>query len=96
MTRILQDPRARTVVVVLLLLLTLGLAWHAVGMGGHGGMEMLGACLAVLVALGLVLSPPQAVIAGEPQQRRPPRLLPLVAQPSGGRHPPQEGTVLRH
>src|SRR5512134_3102569 len=97
MTR-LRDPRLRIVFTVLLLLLTLGLAWHAVGIGTHAGMEMAGACLAVLVALGLVLRPPDIHLVTEtPSDRRPQlRPMPLPRPPSRGRHPPRDCTVLRH
>jgi hypothetical protein len=96
MMRLVADPRARLLLVALLLLLALGLGWHLVGAEHHVEMEVLGACIAALVVLGRVLpSPPArggtlratAVLS----RGRPDADLPAPT----GRHPPDLGTVLR-
>ncbi len=96
MMRLVADPRARLLLVALLVLLALGLGWHLVGAGHHVGMEALGACVAALVALGGILTAPAArgwrlrVAAIAPGGRLGAE-LPVLA----GRHPPDLGTVLR-
>lgn len=93
--RAVGDPRLRVLIVLLLLLLAFALGWHLVGMGDH--TMMLGACLAVVAILGLfaLLRPRRLVLS------IPATAAALPAQPAlelplhGGRHPPDEGTVLR-
>ncbi len=92
-----RDPRLRLLLVVLLLLVVfvmLALAWHLVGMADRG-MMMLGACVATLAAVVLLLGG-----TGRKDSIRPFRAtaLRIVARPPdvllSGRHPPDEGTVL--
>lgn len=91
----LSDPRLRAVVLLLLLFVALALAWHLVGMADHGD-GMMGACVALLVAVGLVfmlreplllaIAPPPDLVQG---------LLSGLGLPGPtGRSPPTEGTVL--
>ncbi len=93
-----RDPRVRVVLLVLVLLLSVGLAWHLVGPAMHEGMQALGLCLAVLalvVGVGPVprggRAPLTPVPATEPSATASGWWLP----PPVGRHPPDLGDVLR-
>lgn len=86
-------PAALLLVVAVL---CLALAMHVAVMGDHV-MSMLGACLAVLVAIVLTIRIPSAsslrlVWSGEPAIRG----IASGGSPPRGRYPPDEGTVLRH
>jgi len=79
------------------LALALLLSWHLVGMGIHGMAMMLGLCLVVLVAAGVLFIPGGLVLPIGP----PATLAPLETPPCDrveplGRHPPDEGIRLRH
>ena len=95
MSRALRDPRIRLLAAALIMLLVLVLSWHLVAMGMHGMAMVLGFCVAVLA---LVILP----LPGGPVARAVsnPRLVPLE-RPRGerieplGRHPPDEGVLLR-
>ena len=73
--------------------LCLALALHGAAMGDHM-MAMLGACLAVLVVIALVLEPVSLLgLVVAPIQA--PRSISRVTAPVPlGRHPPDEGTIL--
>jgi hypothetical protein len=64
-----SDPWLR-VVLILLLFVAVALAWHLVGMADHSDGMMMGACLALLVAVGLSLLPALGVPG--PTGRSPP------------------------
>ncbi|MEX2556082.1 MAG: hypothetical protein WEB06_10655 [Actinomycetota bacterium] len=86
-------PAALLLVVAVL---CLALAMHAAAMGDHV-MSMLGACLAVLVAIVLTLWIPVASSLRLVGPDRPTiRWIAPGASPPRGRYPPDEGTVLRH
>jgi hypothetical protein len=93
--RAVSDPLLRVLVLFLLLFVALALAWHLVGMADHTD-GMTGACVALLVAVGLVflLADPLVLPIGlPPEAGQSP--LPAVGVPGPtGRSPPQEGTVL--
>jgi hypothetical protein len=96
MMRLVAHPRARLLLVALLLLLALGLGWHLVGAEHHVGMDALGACIAALVVLGGVLpSPPARRWALRATAVLPPGRLDADVPVPAGRHPPDLGTVLR-
>jgi len=91
----LSDPRLQAVVLFLLLFVALALAWHLVGMADHSD-RMMGACVALLVAVGLVIllgDPLVLPIGLPPEVGQSP--LPAVGVPGPtGRSPPREGAVL--
>lgn len=92
--RLLEDPRVRLALILILALVALALTLHIIVMADHTP-TMLGTCLAVIVALVLVLA---NSIASWPPAVRPARiraLVPAAVLPlQAGRHPPDEGTVL--
>lgn len=80
---------------LLVLVLPLALALHLVGMGEHG-MEMLGACFAVLEAallIGFVWTRTRPVLAVAAVGGT--VVVPLPTPVPKGRYPPDDGTVLR-
>jgi hypothetical protein len=93
--RAVSDPQLRVIVLFLLLFVALALAWHLVGMADHS-TGMMGACVALLVVIGLVFVPTEPLL--------PPTALPLELGQSPvpalglpgptGRSPPRQGTVL--
>jgi hypothetical protein len=90
------DPRVRIVVLLVLVLLLGALTGHAIGMADHQMGMAIGACIAVLAAIGLLVLPPLALRpAGWVWSSSPP---PSGTQPSvarASRPPPRDGTVLR-
>ncbi len=95
--RLARDPRARALLLVLVLLLSVGLAWHLVGPTMHEGMGALGLCLAVL-ALTLAFGPAPTTACAPRTSIVPmlPAAGPATHRPMpGGRHPPDLGDVLR-
>lgn len=97
----LRDPRVRLLLVVVLALASFALVWHLVGMADHSGdrshgeVVMLAVCFAVAAATLLVVPPPRSGSS--------PRALVQVCTvqaeprfpPAPGRHPPDDGSVLR-
>jgi hypothetical protein len=93
--RAVSDPQLRVIVLFLLLFVAVALAWHLVGMADHS-TGMLGACVALLVVIGLVFFLPTEPLLPQP--------LPLELGESPwpalglpgptGRSPPRQGTVL--
>ncbi|HSL66626.1 MAG TPA: hypothetical protein VK977_00510 [Actinomycetota bacterium] len=85
----------RALVLFLLLFVAAALAWHLAGMADHSD-GMMGACVALLVAVGL------AVLFGEGLVLAVPLLPDVVTWPipacrgtgPTGRSPPEGGTVL--
>lgn len=97
MHRALRDPRARILVAAAVLVLAVLLSWHLVAMGIHGMAMMLGLCLAIPVAAGVLLFPGRPVLELGPSSPLAPiepskvrRIEPI------GRHPPDDGIRLRH
>jgi hypothetical protein len=90
-----SDPKLRVAIVFLLLFVALALAWHLVGMADHS-TGMMGACIALLVVVGLVLllREPLLVPAALPLAPMQSPMPALVLPGPTGRSPPQEGTVL--
>jgi len=95
MSRALRDPRIRLILALAVLLLIAAVAWHLIIVGLHV-MVMLGACMAALAA-GLTLggrsAPVEPVPAPLIESGSTARVRPSARR---GRHPPEEGTVLRH
>lgn len=92
----LADPRVRIVVLLVLILLLGALTGHAIGMADHPMGMAIGACIAVLAAIGLLIMPPLALRpVGWVRSSSP---LPSGTQPMAdraSRPPPRDGTVLR-
>jgi hypothetical protein len=91
MSRVLRDPRIRLLVVALIVILMLALSWHLVAMGLHGTAMMLGLCVSILAAVVLLLLG-RAVWLPLPAPLERPRGLRVEPL---GRHPPDEGVLLR-
>ena len=81
---------------LLVLVLPLALTLHLVGMGEHG-MDMLGACFAVLQAVALLIGfawiRRHAVLSTSTAGVN--VVVPLATPVPKGRYPPDEGTILR-
>jgi hypothetical protein len=95
MSRVLRDPRIRLLVVALIVILMLALSWHLVAMGLHGTAMMLGLCVSILAAVVLLLPGGllgRAVWLPLPAPLQRPRGLRVEPL---GRHPPDEGVLLR-
>ncbi len=91
MRRLIRDPRIRFLVLLVVVLLGLALAWHLAG--EHAAA--LGACVAVLGALMVWALPGPSVRPLVPADAQVTTPIPASRIPSPGRHPPDEGTVLR-
>ncbi len=93
-----RNPRLRAALVVLVLLLSIFVAWHLVGPALHEGMDLLGLCVVVLAIAAAIGPPPGAVSVADGSARAPTIAVrrPLRARTTlGGRHPPDLGDVLR-
>jgi hypothetical protein len=93
--RAVSDPRLWVLVLFVLLLVAVALAWHLVGMADHSD-GMGGACVALLVVVGLVFLLGVPVFLPIPlPSGLVPGLIPAVGLPGPtGRSPPRQGTVL--
>lgn len=91
----LRDPRTRAILLVILILLLGGLTLHLVGMSDHGMGMAIGACLAIVVAMGLLVALPPLrpwLVLAPALEAGTDRAVLRVASPTT-RPPPRDGTV---